>query len=146
MYRTILLLHILGATIWTGGHLILALRILPRAVRARSAALLLDFEQRFEPLGLTALVTQVGTGIWLGSRLVPFPMWFALNFPASQMLVAKLTFLVLTIIFALDARLRVLPRLRDDNVGTMVPHIVAVTTLSVLFVAAGVGIRTGGWF
>ncbi|HPA95904.1 MAG TPA: hypothetical protein PLT41_07520 [Thermoanaerobaculia bacterium] len=35
MYATILLLHILGATIWTGGHLVLAVTILPpRPARA----------------------------------------------------------------------------------------------------------------
>ncbi len=37
MYATILLLHILGATIWTGGHLVLAVTILPRVLRERSA-------------------------------------------------------------------------------------------------------------
>ncbi|HNU82460.1 MAG TPA: hypothetical protein PKO05_03380 [Thermoanaerobaculia bacterium] len=36
MYATILLLHILGATIWTGRHLVLAVTILPRFLRARS--------------------------------------------------------------------------------------------------------------
>ncbi|HEX9161258.1 MAG TPA: CopD family protein [Thermoanaerobaculia bacterium] len=145
MYRIILLIHVLGATIWTGGHLVLALRILPVVLRERSAAMLLGFEQRFEALGMTALVMQVVTGLWLAQHLVPVSMWFTLGNPISRMLAIKWTCLILTIAFALDARFRVLPRLRDDNVQTMVPHITAVTTFSVLFVFAGVGIRTGGW-
>lgn len=107
--------------------------------------MLLDFERRYEPLGLSALVVQVISGAWLASRLVPFSLWLSLGNPTSRMVVMKLTCLALTIAFALDARLRVLPRLRDDNVRTMVPHITAVTVLSVLFVVAGVGFRTGGW-
>ena len=146
MYPYVLLIHILGATIWTGGHIILATRILPRVIRERSAGLLLDFEKRFEPIGMSALVTQVVTGLWLAPRLVPPSMWFNVDVPASRMLMLKFACLALTICFAIDARFRVLPRLRDENVKTMVPHICAVTTLGILFVVAGVGIRTGGWF
>ena len=145
MYRYVLLLHIVAATVWTGGHLVLALRILPGVLSRRSASMLLDFERRYEPLGLSALVVQVISGAWLASRLVPFSLWLSLGNPTSRMVVMKLTCLAFTIAFALDARLRVLPRLRDDNVRTMVPHITAVTVLSVLFVVAGVGFRTGGW-
>ncbi len=145
MYRYVLLVHILGAAVWTGGHLFLALRILPQALRQRSAAMILDFEQRFEPLGMTALIAQVLTGLWLAQYLVPPRMWFSLNFPASQMITAKLTFLAMTIALALYARLRVIPRLSDDTVGSMLFPITAVTTLGVLLIAAGVGIRTGGW-
>jgi putative copper export protein len=145
MYRYVLLLHIVSATVWTGGHLVLALRILPGVLSRRSASMLLDFERRYEPLGMSALVVQVISGTWLASRLVPFSLWLSLGNPTSRMVVMKLACLALTIAFALDARLRVLPRLRDDNVHTMVPHITAVTVLSVLFVVAGVGFRTGGW-
>jgi putative copper export protein len=145
MYKYILLIHILGATVWTGGHLVLALRILPGVLRTRSAAMLLDFERRYEALGMTALVLQVITGLWLAQRLVPVGMWLSLDNPFSRMVVMKLVCLLLTVAFAIDARFRVLPRLRDDNVQTMVPHISGVTTLGVLFVVAGVGFRTGGW-
>lgn len=145
VYRYVLLLHVLGATVWTGGHLVLATRILPVAVRRHSAATLLDFEKRYEALGMSALVLQVVTGLWLASHLVPPSMWISLGNPISRMLVLKFLCLAITVAFALDAQLRVLPRLRDENVTSMLPHVVSVTTLSVLFVVAGVGIRTGGW-
>jgi putative copper export protein len=145
VYRYVVLVHILGAAVWSGGHLLLALRILPQALRERSASMILDFEQRFEPLGITALIAQVLTGLWLAQHLVPPRMWFSLNFPASQMITAKLIFLAITIGLAAYARVRVIPRLSDENVGSMVLPITAVTTLGVLLIAAGVGIRTGGW-
>ncbi len=146
MYKYILLLHVLAATVWTGGHLVLALRILPGVLRKRSASMLLDFESRYEALGMSALAIQVLTGPWLAARLVPLSMWLSLGNPYSRLVVTKLTCLVLTAAFAIDARYRVLPRLRDENVHAMVPHIVSVTTLGVIFVIAGVGFRVGGWF
>lgn len=146
MYRYVLLLHVLGATIWVGGHLTLALRILPRALRKRSAAILLDFEKAFEPLGMTALVVQVLTGVWLAQYLVPVGMWFSFNGHAAQLVATKLILLGMTVGLALDARLRVLPRISDETIDSMLVHVSAVTIIAVLLVAAGVGIRTGGWW
>lgn len=51
MYGTLLLLHILGATVWTGGHLIVALTILPRALKRKAPAELLRFESAYERIG-----------------------------------------------------------------------------------------------
>jgi putative copper export protein len=137
MYRYVLVLHVLGATIWTGGHLFLATRILPRAIRTHSAALILDFESRFEVLGITALVLQVVTGLWLASKLIPFSMWLSVASPPSRMLMLKFGSLGGTIVLALEAQLRVLPRLRRENAGSMTFHIIGVTILAVLFVIAG---------
>ena len=52
MYGTMLLLHILAATIWTGGHLVLALTVLPRVMRERSPSKLLEFESAYERIGI----------------------------------------------------------------------------------------------
>ena len=41
MYALMLFLHVLGATVWTGGHLVLALTWLPRVLRERSPEQLL---------------------------------------------------------------------------------------------------------
>lgn len=115
-------------------------------LRSRSASMLLDFERRYEALGMSALVVQVVTGPWLAARLVPVGMWLSTGNPYSRLVMTKLACLALTAMFAIDARFRVLPRLRDENVTSMVPHIVSVTTLGVIFVIAGVGFRVGGWF
>ena len=69
-YYTFLSLHILGATIWAGGHLVLALTILPDALRQQRAAIVSQFEQRFERIGLPALGVQIVTGLWFTRPLV----------------------------------------------------------------------------
>ena len=51
-------MHALAATVWTGGHLVLDLGVLPRALREGRAAPIRAFEETFEPLGLTALAIQ----------------------------------------------------------------------------------------
>lgn len=37
MFRFVLILHVLAAAVWAGGHLVLALSVLPKAVAARDA-------------------------------------------------------------------------------------------------------------
>ena len=54
VFPRLVIVHALAATVWTGGHLVLDLGVLPRALRAQSAAQIRAFEEVFEPLGLTA--------------------------------------------------------------------------------------------
>lgn len=56
MLNYILILHLLGATVWTGGHLILTLVVLPKALSSRNIDGLMQFEQLFERVGMPALV------------------------------------------------------------------------------------------
>ena len=65
MYKIIILIHLLAATIWTGGHLILGISILPRAFKESSTQDLLKFESGFEVVGIPALIIQVVTGVYL---------------------------------------------------------------------------------
>lgn len=145
MHQGILLLHILGATIWTGGHLVLAITVLPRALKARDPSIVQQFEGGYERLGMPALALQLLTGLWLAYRLLPDPAaWFGFGSPAATHILAKLSLLVLTLALALNARLRVIPRLNAERLPTLAAHIILVTILSVLFVVVGVGLRTGG--
>ena len=146
MYGLLLLLHILGATIWTGGHIVLSVVVLPRVLRERSPAQLLAFEAVYEKIGMPALIIQVVTGLLLSYRMLPdVSQWFNLSNPAAQVLMSKFILLALTIGFAIDARFRVIPVLSEKNLNSMAWHIVPVTIFSILFVVAGVSFRTG-WF
>ena len=146
MYGAILFLHILAATVWTGGHLVLAIAILPRVLRERSPDKLLEFESAYERVGIPALVVQVATGLWLAHRMVPeLGRWLAFDDPVASLVGVKLLLLATTVGLALDARLRVIPNLSECNLVTLAWHIVPVTVLSVLFVIVGVAFRTG-WF
>ena len=52
--------------------------------------------------------------------------------------------LLLTLILALHSRFFLLPQLSEENLNSFALHIVAVTTLAVLFLIFGAGIRLGG--
>ncbi len=43
-FPLLVIVHALAATVWTGGHLVLDLGVLPRALRERSAAQIRAFE------------------------------------------------------------------------------------------------------
>ncbi|WP_211264637.1 CopD family protein [Gynuella sunshinyii] len=146
-YGIALLLHILAATIWTGGHIVLATIILPDVLRRKTPQKLLSFEALFERIAMPALLIQVVTGIYLAYHLLPdYSQWHQLNNPVSHGIIAKLTLLLITVLLALDARFRVMPKLSEDNLGDMAWHIIAVTLLAILFVATGVSFRTGWLF
>lgn len=147
MYATLLILHVLSATIWTGGHLVLALVVLPRVLRQKALGDLERFESGFERIGIPALLIQVATGVWLAHRLVPdIGRWFSFSDPLARTVGIKLVLLGLTVVLALDARLRIIPRLSEKNLPSLVWHIVPVTVVAVLFVVFGVSFRIGGFF
>ena len=144
-YYIALSLHLIGATIWVGGHITLAVTILPRALRARRASIVSDFEGSFERVGLPALATQIVTGLWLAHHLLGSPdHWFGAN-PVARVVQVKLGLLALTLGLALHARFRVIPRLDDDTLPTLAWHIRIVTLAAVVFVLAGASIRFGGY-
>ncbi|MGY3856059.1 CopD family protein [Aeromonas intestinalis] len=146
MYGLALLLHILAATVWTGGHIVLSVVVLPRVLRERSPARLLEFESVYEKIGMPALIIQVITGLFLAHRMLPdVSQWLDFSNPVAHPILLKLSLLALTLCFALSARFRVIPNLSEKNLTTMAWHIIPVTIISILFVITGVSFRTG-WF
>jgi putative copper export protein len=145
VYRLLVVLHLLGATVWVGGHLVLSVVVLPRALRARDASIVREFESGYERIGLPALVLQVLTGVWLALHWVPdMRSWLA---PASLhgwLVVVKLGLLTATLALAAHARFRLVPALDAGGLPPLAYHIVAVTLLGVAMLVTGVAIRTGG--
>ncbi|MFG0874818.1 CopD family protein [Aeromonas media] len=140
------MLHILAATIWTGGHIVLSVVVLPKVLRERSPARLLEFESVYEKIGMPALIIQVITGLFLAYRMLPdVSQWLDFSNPIAHPILLKLSLLTLTLCFAMSARFRVIPHLSEKNLTTMAWHIIPVTTISILFVITGVSFRTG-WF
>ena len=147
MTQFLVLVHVLGATIWTGGHLVLALVILPRARRAGDPRIVQEFEAGYERLAVPALLVQAASGIWLAFRAKPDDVsWFDLGaFPVSHVALKLLLFIGI-IALAIHAKRRVLPELEAGNLDTYGGHVWVVTLLSVGLVAVGVGLSTGGFF
>ena len=124
MHGAIVLLHVLAATVWTGGHLVLALTILPQALRSKSVADLSRFESAYEKVGIPALLIQVASGLWLASQIAPdVAQWFAFDDPVARLVGVKLLLLLSTMLFAADARLRHEQRLRISALVEPRPHV-----------------------
>ncbi len=144
-FPLLVIVHALAATVWTGGHLVLDLGVLPRALREHSAAAIRAFEETFEPLGLTALAIQVVTGVWMAGIYLPgFQGLFSPANPIGMLVGTKLLLLAGTAALAIHARLRLIPNLADDDLGDLAWHIRAITALAIAFVVAGALIRLGG--
>lgn len=150
-FPLLVILHVLGATIWTGGHLVLALTVLPRALRARDPGIVTRFESGFERLALPALVAQAITGPWLAYLHRPdVAGWLMPSDRVEAHILAKLVLLTATVALAAHARLRVIPALdtpsaAEAELKRLAWHIRAITLMAVVFVLAGVDIRTGGF-
>lgn len=144
MFNYLLILHLLGAAIWTGGHLILALVILPKVLSSRNLDALLQFEQQFEKIGMPALAIQIITGLWMAHNILPnVSAWFAFDNDISILIGIKLILLLMTAAVAMHARFWVIPRLSTDNLNGFAVNIILVTILSVAFVVVGTLFRTG---
>ena len=140
----VLFFHILGASVWTGGHLIICLRYLPRVLRSRDAAPLLAFEERFEPLGLGALLVQIITGWWLARIYVSdASLLLEPSHVPAMHVSAKIALVLITLGLAAHARLRLIPRLTPERLPLLAAHIIAVTVVAVLLVLTGVSFRAG---
>jgi putative copper export protein len=146
LFTTLVILHILAACVWTGGQLILNMRVLPDALKAGSVTGIRTFEEFFEPLRVTSLATQVLSGLWMAWIYLPSGNGlFTLQSPIAALLTTKLILLAIAFALALHAQLRLIPNLTDDNLVELAWHIRSITTVSIAFVVVGVGIRLGGF-
>lgn len=142
MATVILVLHLLGASVWVGGHLVLLLAVLPKALRQQDHRLVLAFEERYERVGVPALVVQLLTGLWLANRYVPgiLPA-FDLEGRLHVIVAVKLSLLFTTILVGAHARLRIIPRLDPGRLGSLAGHILLVNALAIGLVVAGAMVR-----
>lgn len=145
LFKILVILHTLGATVWTGGHLVLAATVLPRALKERNPDRIHQFEEQFEGFGLAALLMQVITGLLLTWIYFPgLQDFFAFDSFLSGYIAVKLGLLLGTVLLAVHARFFIIPNLTKETLNSLAYHIVGVTTLAVLFVVFGAGIRLGG--
>jgi len=143
MFKWLIIIHVLGATIWVGGHLLLAVRYLPEALRDKNLELIKAFEKKFEIIGFPALIIQVITGVWMAIA------YYQVNFidyssAIAQAVGTKLILLLTTILLAINVRFFVFPKLTPQNLWWLGLHIIAVTLIGICMLYLGVSIRFGG--
>ncbi|MCU0418331.1 MAG: CopD family protein [Cyclobacteriaceae bacterium] len=139
--KWLVLIHVLGAAIWVGGHLILSLAWLPMALRTKSTGPILEFEKYYERVGIPAFLLQVVTGLWMASRYIPVDDWLAMHSPHHRLLWIKFGLLLGTVLLAVHARWMVLPQVRRGKLSSVALHILATTLLAVTFVITGLSFR-----
>ncbi|MCZ2481012.1 CopD family protein [Aquirufa nivalisilvae] len=142
LYHTLLLLHVLGACVWVGGHLILSLQIVPKALLNKDVQLIQQFEKTFEPIGIPSLLVQIITGVWMA--ILQYGILFSWDNAIQRNIIIKLSLLVLSLLLALHARIFIIPKLSIDNLPLMVLHIRFITLVALLMVFFGLQFRFGG--
>ncbi len=140
---TLIIIHTLAACVWVGGHLVLAIVILPRAWREGSTERITAFEESFEKIGIPSLLLQVITGVRLAMLMLPTSAWFGSDNPMARIIQLKLGLLVLTILLAIHARIFIIPKLTPSHIPLLGAHIIAVTCIAVALVVVGLNVRLG---
>src|SRR5512135_542903 len=102
--KLLLVLHLLGSSIWVGGHLVMAIRVLPKALKQRDPAIIAGFEAVFEKIGIPALLLQIATGIGLAYQFT-INLFDVFDFEAGPhaMIALKLILLLATLVIAAHA-------------------------------------------
>lgn len=143
MFKLALILHVLGATIWVGGHLVLLLGYVPKALKNKDCGVIKGFEEKYEPIGIPALLVQIITGIYMAFFYYDYHF---MSFSNGLERTANIKCLLLLGIFALaiHARFFIIPKLNENNLKPMVYHIIGVNIISVFILIFGVLFRFGG--
>ncbi|WP_281233130.1 copper resistance protein CopD [Flavobacterium gelatinilyticum] len=145
LHHFVLILHLLAATIWVGGHLFLAVCFLPAALKKKDPHIILNFEKKFETLGMSSLVVLIVTGIWMAYDFgVTYETWFSFSGGFEKVVSIKLILLFCTFFCAVCAQFYVIPNLTPNNIKRMAVIILSVTSIGVTMLVLGSTLRYGG--
>ncbi len=139
--KYLILLHVLGACVWVGGHLVLAISVLPKALKKNDPEMVRQYETHYERVGIPALLVQVATGLMMAVFYSPVSEWFSFQDRVHTHLGIKLILLGLTFSLAIHARFFIIPKLSQSNLRVLGWHIVAVTSVAVAMVFVGLNFR-----
>lgn len=145
LHHILLIIHLIAATIWIGGHLTLSIVFLPVALRKKEPLIILNFEKKFEPLGISSLITLIITGIWMAYDFgITYQSWFYFSGSLEKVVSIKLVLLMLTFVLALYTQIYVIPNLNKYNLNKIVFSIISVTAIGLSMLILGSTIRYGG--
>lgn len=144
-HQIILIIHLLAASIWVGGHLFLILRILPSTLQQKDISILSDFRLKFGKIGMPSLLILVVTGILLAYDYnVPISDWFSFSNPIEKIISIKLLLLFTSLSLAVHAQKVVFPKLTSNRMLPAIVEIIIVTLIAVSMLILGSLVRVGG--
>ena len=147
-HHLLLIIHLMSATVWVGGHLILVASYLPRAIKEKNQNYILNYEKQYEPIGMLSLILLVLSGILMAYKYgVTIEHWFEFATPIEKVVSTKLLLLFATLLFALSAQFKVLPKLNNNikYLPEMALHILCVTIIGISMLILGSFVRFGGY-
>lgn len=145
VHHFLLIIHLICASIWIGGHLFLAIRVLPKALKKKDVFELKRFKNRYEPIGMPALIILVITGVWMAYNYqVKISTWFSFSNPIEKVVSVKLILLIITFVLAQIADRFIFPKLDKKNIHTAAIFIIIVTIIGVAMLILGSFVRFGG--
>jgi len=145
LHHILLIIHLIAATIWIGGHLTLSIVFLPVALRKKKPLIILNFEKKFEPLGISSLIALIITGIWMAYDFgITYQSWFYFSGSLEKVVSIKLVLLMLTFVLALYTQIYVIPNLNKYNLNKIAFSIISVTVIGLNMLILGSTIRYGG--
>ena len=145
MHHFLFIIHLLSATIWVGGHLLLSIAYLPPALKSKDPEVIRGFEKKYEPIGIPALIILVVTGVMMAYRYgVSVSTWFRFESQIESVVSIKLLLLFTTFALAVHARFFIIPKLSTKTLGKMALHIILITIIGISMLILGSTVRLGG--
>lgn len=145
MHQLLLILHLLAACVWVGGHIILLFRYVPTAYKENSIDAINVFRKKFEPLGIPSLLLLIITGILMAYDYnVSFSTWFSFSSKIERVISLKLILITITVISAIVSTRFIFPNLKGKVTPVVLVFISLVTLIAVIMVVLGSTIRYGG--
>jgi uncharacterized membrane protein len=144
-HQIYLIIHLLAATIWVGGHLLLLLRYVPKAIKSKSLEELSAFRKNFEPVGMPSLFILIITGILMAYDYnITFEKWFLFEDSIEKIVSIKLILLFISLTLAFITLKFVLPFINKISPFILYFIIFLVTTIAVTMLVLGSLVRIGG--
>lgn len=145
LHQLLLIIHLLAATVWVGGHLILLLIYVPKARKTNSLDGISFFRKNFEILGMPSLILLLLTGVLLAYDYdVSIDKWFQFKGGVERIVSIKLLLFITTITLALTATKLIFPKLKNQPKPILYLFIILVTSIAVIMLVLGSLIRVGG--
>lgn len=144
-HHILLLLHLMAASVWVGGHLFLSIRLLPEALIKKDPSILINFKDKFEPLGLPSLLILLVTGILMAYDYdVTFTKWFSFSSTIERVVSIKLILMFTTVAMAFNAQFFVFPKITSERLVPVAIQIITITLIGVAMLVFGSLVRIGG--
>ena len=144
-HHFLLIIHLLAATVWIGGHLILSTRYLPEAIKTKDLEKLKVFKDKFEPIGMPSLITLVITGVLMAYDYdVTITKWFSFSNGIEKVISIKLILFITSLTLASSAQLFIFPKLTPTRYHYVTILIIVVTLIAISLLVLGSLIRLGG--